>query len=177
MANLATLDVMRADSLLIAEVDETTHRVRQYTNWLSGASASAVEEALETARRERVDAGLSASRHSAVISLTQIDSIRHIQTLRAQLSTAMPDVHRMAQDFARSVLARSGLSNTDPDTLYVRMEDSPAPIPLTDAMLYKMRVPDAVATGPLLRRSPKGHCAPKRRTGLRTDNFPTLQPS
>ncbi|WP_331693976.1 dermonecrotic toxin domain-containing protein [Pandoraea sputorum] len=172
MANLATLDVMRADSLLIAEVDETTHRVRQYTNWLSGASASAVEEALETARRERVDAGLSASRHSAVISLTQIDSIRHIQTLRAQLSTAMPDVHRMAQDFARSVLARSGLSNTDPDTLYVRMEDSPAPIPLTDAMLYKMRVPDAVATGPLLRRSPEGTLRPETQDWTSHRQFP-----
>lgn len=156
MANRATLDVMRAEAPLKAAAVTTALRIRQYTAWLSGSATSAVEEALETARRERVDAGLPASRHSAVISLAQIDSIRHLQSLRAQLSTAMPDVHRMAQDFARSVLERSGLRDTDPDTLYVRIEGSPAPISVTAATLYKLRLPDAVATGPLLRRSPEG---------------------
>lgn len=172
MANFATLNVMRAEAPLIAVALNTGHRVRQYTSWLSGASTSAVEEALETARREHVDAGLSASPHSAVISLAQIDSIRHIQALRAQLSTAMPDVHRIAQDFARSVLARSGLSNTDPDTMYVRMKDSPAPIPLTDATLYIMRVPDTVATGPLLRRSPEGKLRPETQDWASDKPFP-----
>ncbi|MCE4063077.1 hypothetical protein LXM60_23025 [Pandoraea sputorum] len=172
MANLATLNVMRAEAPLMAMAINTGQRVRQYTDWLSGASTSAVEEALETARRAYVDAGLSAAPHSAVISLAQIDSIRHIQALRAQLSTDLPDVHRMAQDFAKSVLARSGLSNTDPDTLYVRMKDSPAPIPLTDATLYLMRVPNAVATGPLLRRSIEGKLRPETQEWTSDNRFP-----
>ncbi|VVE68098.1 Toxin Afp18 [Pandoraea anapnoica] len=172
MANRATLDVMRAEAPLKARPLTTANRIRQYTNWLSGSSTSAVEEALETARRERVDAGLPASRHSAVISLAQIDSIRHIQALRAQVSTAMPDVHRMAQEFARGVLDRSGLSNTDPDTLYVRIEGSPAPISLTAALLYKLQVPDAVATGPLLRRSPEGTLRPETQDWASDSPFP-----
>ncbi len=172
MANRATLDLIRAEAPLKAMAVTTGARIRQYTDWLSGASTSAVEEALETARRERVDAGLPASRHSAVISLAQIDSIRHIQVLRAQLSTAMPDVHRMAQDFARSVLDRAGLSNTDPDTLYVRIVGSPAPISVTASLLYKLRVPDATATGPLLRRSPEGALRPETQDWASDSPFP-----
>ncbi|MFK0378851.1 dermonecrotic toxin domain-containing protein [Pandoraea sp. NPDC090278] len=172
MANRATLDVMRADAPLKTVAVTTGHRIRQYTNWLSGSSTSAVEEALDKARLARIDAGLPATRHSAVISLAQIDSIRHIQTLRAQLSTAMPDVHRMARDFARSVLNRSGLSNTDPDTLYVRIEGSPAPISVTSATLYKLRVPDAIATGPLLRRSPEGTLRPETQDWASDSPFP-----
>jgi len=172
MANHATLDVMRAEAPLKTVAVTTGHRVRQYANWLSGASTSAVEDALEAARRERIDAGLPATRHSAVISLAQIDSIRHLQVLRAQLSTAMPDIHRMAQDFARSVLDRSGLSNTDPDTLYVRIAGSPAPISVTAATLYKLRVSDAIATGPLLRRSPEGTLRPETQDWASDSPFP-----
>ncbi|VVE17330.1 Toxin Afp18 [Pandoraea morbifera] len=173
IARQATLAVMDAEAPLVLVAPATPARVDAYCRWLSGETNAAIEQALERTYATRKADGLPVASRAPLVPLQDIHYIERMQRLRASLSMAIPTPVALARRLAQGALARRGLTDVDPDDVYVMLSEPPVTVSLTNATITKMTSPQTTASGQLLQRPARTATATEP---LRRDDGETPSP-
>ncbi|AKC69837.1 hypothetical protein MB84_10635 [Pandoraea oxalativorans] len=155
IASRATLDVIEADGPLQAIRPDTAPRIAQYGRWLTGASTQAMEQGLQTFRYDCARAGIALPGRPIDISLDDVRRIARLETLRFDLSMAVPQIRQITRRYLMERLGLAGFHPHDPDQIYVKLAHRDA-LTLTDAVLRSTSFEAPWWTLPLLVRDAGG---------------------
>lgn len=155
IASQATLDVIKADGPLQAIRPDTAPRIAQYGTWLSGASTEGMEQGLHTFRYDCAHAGIALPGRPIDISLDDVRRIARLETLRFNLSMAVPQIRRITRRHLMDRLGQAGFHPHDPDQIYVKLAHREA-LTLTNAVLRSTSLEAPWWELPLLVRDASG---------------------
>ncbi|MCI3203916.1 hypothetical protein DBA20_02935 [Pandoraea capi] len=122
LAMQATLDTIAADGALASANRDTPSRISQYRDWLSGTSATGVEQGIQAFRQQCASAHRTLPGHSSAVSLTDVKNVVHLESLRLALSKAIPQVKPTVRTFLIHQLERTGIRGANPDQVYVQTD-------------------------------------------------------
>ncbi|VVE68092.1 Toxin Afp18 [Pandoraea anapnoica] len=172
IASQATLDVIRADGPLQAIRPDTARRIAQYGKWLSGASTEGMEQGLHTFRHDCAHAGIALPGRPIDISLDDVRRIAHLETLRFNLSMAVPQFRQITRRHLMDRLGQAGIHPHDPDQIYVKLAHREA-LTLTNAVLRSTSFEALWWELPLLVQNANGQYRTMVRRGSSSD-LPTM---
>jgi len=155
IASQATLDVIKADGPLQAIQPDTAPRIAQYGNWLSGVSTEGMEQGLHAFRHDCARASIALPGRPIDISLDDVRRIARLETLRFNLSMAVPQIRRITRRHLMDRLGQAGFHPHDPDHIYVKLAHREA-MTLTDAVLRSTSLEAPWWELPLLDRNAGG---------------------
>ncbi|MGC7406217.1 dermonecrotic toxin domain-containing protein [Pandoraea pneumonica] len=147
----ATVAVINAELPLLAAQSQTSGRIAQYRRWIDGASTGDLERDVTQARANAKARVHPTFTHGLTWTASDISHIEHYQTLRGDLSFALPEPREIARQYVISTMSANRVTGVDPDELFVRFDRSLRPIRLPDALIYRAARPTAEPVGSLLR--------------------------
>ncbi|WP_150722557.1 dermonecrotic toxin domain-containing protein [Pandoraea capi] len=120
MAMQATLDTVKAEGSLHASHHDTGPRIAQYLTWLAGVKSETVEQGLQALREQSQSAGVSLPGQPVSITLRDVNSVAHVELLRYDISTAVPQVRQLVRRHLGRRLTTLGVTPANGDLIYVR---------------------------------------------------------
>lgn len=152
----ATLGVIAAEVPLRSAEAQTRSRISEYRNWIDGAGTGDLERGLMTAVTNPATGTRVPANHGLTWTASDIDNIAQYQTLRGDLSFALPEPREIARQYVKSVLTKNGITQVDPDDLFVTVGRMLARMSLPDVLIRKATNPASLTVGQILRRRGDG---------------------
>lgn len=171
VATQATLDTIAADGALASASSDTPSRISQYREWLSGTSATGVEQGMQAFRQQCASAHRTLPGHSSTVSLTDVKNVVHLESLRLALSKAIPQVKPTIRTFLVNQLERTGIRSANPDQIYVQA-DARGLMSIVDVVLNATAYPGTPShlSMPILAKGPDGAFRTFRKSKSTTGN-------
>ncbi|VVE43554.1 Toxin Afp18 [Pandoraea aquatica] len=136
IATRTILDVIELDAPLPLAGPKTRARISDYRAWLIGTPTAAFDEGIKARRAARETSAHAMKTFISPMSPSDMRGVIGVRALRHTISVALPRFSKIARDHLRGELMKLGLPNADPDNLYVKIDQQPRPMALTDALTY-----------------------------------------